>query len=271
MRITSLIAALGALLAVASASLARRVLNDPVEMYLDRMCIPLYINTTRTRDLNLSIAEMPASLANSPFPCEQEIYLEAVCLANGTTEDDFLAEQECLCNGGFFEAIAGCDACLDAHGSQEFSPQLQSSALASLSAAECEPSPPFQPYSNLVPRVNITSLSESPPMTLGDDRFPNNTAVSNYWTPTKSVTAGEITGSATARLTSWTDFAGNGYSPTSIPPNSGVTSTPSIATSLGSSTTATPTPSASGNVAAAKGVQAAGGLFAAAIGLAVLL
>jgi hypothetical protein len=37
---------------------------------------------------------------------------------------------------------------------------------------------------------------------LGDDKFPNRTDVRNYFTATGSVTAGAITGSATAHLTS---------------------------------------------------------------------
>jgi hypothetical protein len=70
--------------------------------------------------------------------------------------------------------------------------------LTSLSAAECEPSPPFQPYSNLLPSIDYSnptsifaSIASAPNLTLGIDRFPNNTAVSNYFTPTRSITAGE--------------------------------------------------------------------------------
>jgi hypothetical protein len=76
------------------------------------------------------------------------------------------------------------------------------------------------------------------------------------------MTPGKITGSATARLTSWTNTGGIRYTPTSIPPNSGITSSPSISTSSASG---------SGNVAAGKEVRAAGGLFAAVLGAAVLL
>jgi hypothetical protein len=266
--------ALGALLPVAPALLTKRVINDPVGVYLSQMCSPLLSNNTRASDLNLTIGGMISSLANSPFPCEQEAYIEAVCTANGTTQIDFLAEQECLCNSAFFDVIAGCDACYAAHGwPGEFaagSPQ-ESLAIATLSAKECEPSPPFQPFSNLLPAVNITSVSERPPLTLGEDRFPNNTAVSNYWTPTRSITPVKITGSATARVTSWTNISGLLYTPTSIPPNSGITSTPSISSLTGSSTTASSSATASGNVAAAIEVQATGGLLAAVLGLAVLL
>lgn len=265
--------ALGALLPVESSHFAKRVINDPVGKYLNRMCSPNYSNITRISELNLTLGTMTSSLALSPFPCEQELYIGTVCIANGTTEIDFLAEQECLCNGGFFEAITGCDACFRAHGYflEGSTPEKEAANVASLSAAECEPSPPFQPYLNLIPSINLTSLSLRPPLTLSDDQFPNNTAVSNYFTPTRSLTPGKITGSATARLTSWTNFSGVRYTPTSIPPNSGITSTPSIATSTGRSTGKSSTATASGNVAVGNEIQAAGGLLAAILGVAVLL
>jgi hypothetical protein len=195
MLVSSICVALGALLPTAIAFPPVRILNDPVTRYLSRMCYPLQSNATRQNILHLTPSEVIPSLANSPFPCEQILYIQAICTANGTTELDFLAEQECLCNGAFWEAAAGCNDCVFAHGWQGETPAEASSALTSLSIAECEPSPPFQPFSNLVTSINITSylISEStaPPLTLGDDRFPNNTAVSNYFTPTRSITAGE--------------------------------------------------------------------------------
>jgi len=241
------------------------------------MCLPLWSNRTQTANLHFSNNEIAASLINSPFPCEQEFYLEAVCAANGTAEIDFLAEQECLCNSAFFDILHGCDACYAIHGYLGNSMGLanDSSEIASLSAAECQPSPPFQPFSNLLSTVNITSASEQPAITLGVDHFPNNTAISNYWTPTRSITPGEITGSATARATSWTNYDGVRYTPTSIPPNSGITSSPSISSSIGSGATASSSAvsssTVSGNVAAGKDIQAAGGLLAAILGMAVLL
>jgi hypothetical protein len=72
------------LLPVISAGLSRRAINDPASEYLTRMCSPFFLNILTTH----------VSLANSPFPCDQESYLENICLANGTTEIDFLAEQE---------------------------------------------------------------------------------------------------------------------------------------------------------------------------------
>lgn len=74
------------------------------------MCAPLEANVTRLDEMNFQ-GDPVFTLANSPFPCEQQRYLIAVCAANGTTEIDFLAEQQCLCGGAFFDALAGCQAC----------------------------------------------------------------------------------------------------------------------------------------------------------------
>jgi hypothetical protein len=75
-------------------TLSRRANYDPALEYLGRMCSPLSTNSTRTIELNISGLELTPSLANSPFPCEQALYLVNACTANGTTEIDFLAEQE---------------------------------------------------------------------------------------------------------------------------------------------------------------------------------
>ncbi|KUJ13416.1 uncharacterized protein LY89DRAFT_687534 [Mollisia scopiformis] len=256
---------LGASLSLCLASLHNREINDPVGIYLDSMCYPLYTNQSRTIALKLSINEMIPSLAFSPFPCEQALYLRAICIANGTTVDDFLAEQECLCHGSFFEVTAGCDDCLFAHGYQLITPQEAAGNLSSRSVAECAPTPPFQPYTNLIGVANITSASLSPPLTPGHDKFPNMTAVSNYFTETASATPGSITGSATARLTSWTNTEGNIYTPTSIPPDSGTGSASAVSTTSSGST------SQSTNVAATRGVGVVGGLLAAGVGVMAIL
>lgn len=253
----------------ASASLFQRGYNDPAEAYLTSMCYPLYSNSTRRAELKLSFDEMIPSLAFSPFPCEQSIYLQQICTANGTTVNDFLAEQECLCQGSFFTVVAGCNDCQLAHGYKAYTPEEASSKLSSLSVAECAPTPPFQPYINLVGRVNITSASLSPPLTLGVDKFPNMTAVSNYFTETASVTPGTITGSATARLTSWTNTAGNIFTPSSIPPNSGTGSLNTVSTTSSGSTSQST--SQSTNLATTRGVGIVGGVLAAGIGVLAML
>jgi hypothetical protein len=114
-----------------SSLLSRREVNDPAGEYLTRMCMPLFSNTTRSNELHLSIDGLIASLAYSPFPCEQQLYIETICEANGTTEIDFLAEQECLCGGAFWEAWLACGDCYFAHGEQQGTPAEAASALSS--------------------------------------------------------------------------------------------------------------------------------------------
>jgi hypothetical protein len=253
------------------------------------MCLPLDSNGTRTRELHLSINGMIASLANSPFPCEQYLYLSQICTANGTTQADFLAEQECMCNGNFFQAQESCHACYYAHGYQRISPEEDASYRSSVKTAECSPSPPFQPYLNIFPPFNITSAEMAPLLTLLPDKYLNNTAISVYATVTGSATPGAITGSATARLTTWTNTRGIRYTPTSIPPNNGTgtagsgssTAAPSPtsgastgAETSGESSGGASTPSSttqSANMAAVGEVKFAGGLLAAVLGVAALL
>lgn len=225
---------------------ADAVLKDSASAYLDTMCLPNLSNATRQISLKLSVNDLAASLGMSPFPCEQEMYIGAVCTANGTTPDDFLAEQECLCTGGYWEAVRGCNACNYAHGYRG-SPPVSAAAfeystasyISSLRAAECHVSPPYQPFSNLLPTFNITAAEDSPLTTLASDLYPNNTAVSNYFTATQSMTPGRITGSATARLTIWTNTNGVRYTPTSTPTStgSGSPSTSTSSTAAGASAT----------------------------------
>jgi hypothetical protein len=177
--------------------------NTSVANYLQQICMPLVTNLTRATELHLNGTTMINSLALSPFPCEQQLYLGSICQANATDEVDFLAEQECLCGGSFFEVSAGCNACLFSHGYTLETPEEASSSLSSLSTAECNPTPPFQPFRNLLPSPNVThAIQIEETETLGHDQFPNKTDVSYYFTATGSVTDGAITGSATARLTS---------------------------------------------------------------------
>ncbi|TVY78504.1 hypothetical protein LSUE1_G005939 [Lachnellula suecica] len=278
MHITKLIVPFGALLSLTSARLASRAVNDPADEHLLKMCRPIYWQHFQAGS---SPNGLIPSLRNSPFPCDQQLFIENGCIANGTTEIDFLAEQECLCNGSFFEVSAACDACYFVHGYQQVTPEEASSSLSSIKTAECSPNPPFQPYTNLFPAVNITSAPLSPSWTLGVDKFPNNTAISNYFTPTASATPGAITGIATARLTTWTNTDGNRFTPSSIPPNSGIstTGTNSSATgsltsaeAAGSSITASPSPVQSTNLGVRGELKAAaGGLLAGVLGIAALL
>lgn len=100
------------------------------------------------------------------------------------------------------------------------------------------------------------------------------TAVSNYFTETASATPGSITGSATARLTSWTNYSGIRYTPTSIPPNSGTgsaTAASGAATTTPSSANTSQSTSQSTGAAATKGVSIVGGILAVGAGVVAML
>ena len=204
-------------------AMVRPAVNDPAAIYLRQMCSPLISNFTRGQSAPNDLA---SAIANSPYPCEMALYMRGLCIANGTSPIDFLAEQQCLCNGDFFEATLVCDSCMFLHGDTRQSPEVASSYVSSLSMAECSPNPPYQPFTNLLPQLDATSIRNSPSLTLGVDKFPNNTEISNYYTSTKPWTVGEITGSATARLTSWTNYEGNVFTPTTTPSSSPNTTPP---------------------------------------------
>ncbi|KAJ5713902.1 uncharacterized protein N7483_011083 [Penicillium malachiteum] len=177
------------------------------DMYLSDMCWPLFSNISRIVDLHLTEKDLIPTLVNSPFPCEQALYIARVCLSNGTTEIDYLAEQQCFCDGGFWEACRGCDNCYIAHGLIEHGKNrsekmaLDASIRTSLSSAECTRTPPNKPFSDLFPPLNFSKIFGYSPPTLTSDLFPNLTEVSDYFTPTVLLTPGAITGNATARNT----------------------------------------------------------------------
>lgn len=213
-------------------------------------------------------------MVNSSFPCEQEMYLSRLCFSKGTTEIDFLAEQQCLCGGNYFEASRGCQECFYAHGlfSVEFPRDEVLANISRASSAECSATPITVPFTNLFPPPATTGTSA----TIISDRFPNDSAVSNYWTGATTPVAGQITGSATARLTSHTNTQMNRYTPTGTT-ETGTTeagTTGASATEGGAggdeetSSTNPPSPSSTNGAA---NVKAAGGLLAVIIGVVAAL
>lgn len=206
--------------------------------YVAKMCFPLMLDETRARTLGLTLDTLIPSLANSPFPCEQVLYIGNTCFSNGTTAIDFLAEQQCLCGGSWFDADVGCNYCAIAHGLQGYTPAQIVSSASSLSSAECATSPPRGPFTNLAPALDVyATLNAGNSLTFGSDLYPNKTAVSNYFTATASMTPGQITGEATKRLQTFTNVGNVRF-------------------------TGMPTPS---NAAASRDVHAAGGLLVAVV------
>ncbi|KAG4434016.1 hypothetical protein IFR05_010498 [Cadophora sp. M221] len=186
---------------------------DPAFAYLFRMCSPETLNIVNN---NTSGGAIFPGLAQASAPCDQRDYIIGSCIANGTVPElDFAAEQQCFCGSNFWEAWLGCEACYRAHGYPEIlSEDDVRSWASSMSSAECLPTPyPSAPFRNLFTIAEVTSVL--PRITLGEDKFPNQTAASNYWTKSASPTPvlGSITGIATGRATERTGPGGI-YAPT---------------------------------------------------------
>jgi hypothetical protein len=268
---------LGFLLAQSSCSLllSRQLIGngDPDPNYLNTMCTPNF----PTDGIDLSLLQ---SHLDSPFPCKVSAAILAICLANGTSEIDYLAEQECLCDGAFWDVWKGCEDCYFVHGVAADDPSDRDQFRSSVSVAECSPTAPSQAFfmyvSGLAQPTNGPSASLPP-----NDLFPNNTAVSNYWTATEAtLTLGSITGSATARSTGGSiDTTGNASSGTDTPTimtGSSMTRGRTLSTTLIPDTTpvkstSSSSPSTSKNVATMGGVRVSGGLFAFLITVIVLI
>ncbi|KAK0110940.1 hypothetical protein ONS96_002524 [Cadophora gregata f. sp. sojae] len=180
--------------------LYRRDLDDASVEYLQNMCLP---NLGAYMDNNGPLGLIFQSLHDSPAPCEQQAYILNICVANDTTAIDYLAEQQCVCGSNFREANEGCNACYAAHG---YTSDVAGEAmLSAIWTAECS-ARPTQRFWDLIAGFAETATTASEDRrttTLENDRFPSQTAVSNYWTGLPSASLGSITGSATARATTY--------------------------------------------------------------------
>ncbi|TGO19992.1 hypothetical protein BPAE_0323g00060 [Botrytis paeoniae] len=185
----------------------------PNENYLYQMCYPNLANITILVGSNAAEKRLQI-MANSPFPCERSNYIIYACLANGTSPIDFLAEQECICPSSLWELEAACTDCYLAHGYQNITRERSDASISSLSQAECTATP-VQPFTNFFSSIDASQALTMPDAVLGSDKFPNQTAVSNYYTGNTVWTIGSITGSATARLTSYTATEFSRFTPTS--------------------------------------------------------
>ncbi|KFY50245.1 hypothetical protein V496_09485 [Pseudogymnoascus sp. VKM F-4515 (FW-2607)] len=233
--------------------------DRPNDDYLNSMCYPL---SSTLKGENKTRINQVRVLEKSPFPCEQYFFFELTCLANGTAPADFLAEQQCLCDGNFFDAFEACYNCKLAHGVIATPDELSStsSAMTSRSKAVCSPTPPIQGFTNLFEPYNHTSYMVRPDQTLSSDNFPNDTRVENYWTGATAAIAGKITGSAVQHLSSMTNFGNARFTPTAGAVTEGSSTTSSAPTSTGNENAATST-------GGAAEVRVAGGLLAAVIGV----
>lgn len=158
--------------------------------YIDAMCYPdVDESLYDTADASGDWSALP--------PCIAYSALSVYCSVNGTDEIDNIAEQECMCNGGFFEALSGCNACIMAHGGAADFDWYSQSELDTLQSSFCSAKQPEEFY-ELAEETLLTDDDDDTSYSTGSDIAPSNTAVSVYFTATQKYTAGAITGSATA-------------------------------------------------------------------------
>lgn len=238
----------------------------PNEKYINDMCLPRYSKMELQKAYTV-IAE----LSNTPFPCEQEYFLRLLCYSNGTTPNDFLAEQQCLCGGNYFDTLVGCYNCRLAHGVIATPPEREKvySRYSSLSKAECSPTPVILPFTNLLEDFNSTSYMLRSDMTLSSNQFSSDTAVSNYWTGAAAPIAGKITGEAVHHQSSFTNVNYDKFTPTAAATTEGSAATPSASMSTGGADAANSTGNADAatSTGGAAEVKVAGGVLAAVIGM----
>ncbi|KAJ9630434.1 hypothetical protein H2203_000955 [Taxawa tesnikishii (nom. ined.)] len=190
------------------------------------------------------IAQMCTPNSTSPVPpCQAIIDIEEACQPNGTAPLDYLAHQQCMCNGGFFSNWNGCLNCQYVHGSRsEAVVQAFESIISSASVQLCTGTPTasfaaiFSAVSEAAPQTATGAA------TVTSDRYPGNSAVSLYYTATGPQGAGAITGSSAARATV-----------------SGSASSAADAGSSGSSLAASATATATASTSAASSKSGSGG------------
>jgi hypothetical protein len=190
-------------------------------------------------------------------PCVQIVNIEAECEPNGTSTLDYVAHQQCMCNGGFFDQWTGCLDCDYVHGGR--SPAQVSAfqtILSSASSSLCTgtPTASFAAIFSAIEESNV--IPDASGST--SDQYPSQTAVSLYFTATGPTGPGQITGSATAAVaTGSTSVSGSDSESSTSGSTSGTASestskSSSKASSSGTSkSTTTHSSSASGSAASA--------------------
>ncbi|KYG41234.1 hypothetical protein M433DRAFT_8117 [Acidomyces richmondensis BFW] len=230
--------------------------QNPEEQYIATVCTP--------------------NITNPVPPCTQIISIQEECQPNGTEPLDYIASQECMCNGGFFSNWIGCLNCQYVHGARSLAVSSAfQNIISSASNALCTGTPTagfaaiFSSISDSAPQV------VSGAATMTSDQFPSQSAVSLYYTASGPQGAGAITGSAT--LATATSSASNMTTSVGASSVSGVSSSAAAAVSssapsasAASSSAATSSSSSAASTGLANKFGIAGQIAALAIGAYIL-
>jgi hypothetical protein len=164
---------------------------------LDAHSNPLVLRQTNNEQAYLNSVCQP-NVTNPVPPCQEIINIQSACLPNGTEPVDYIAHQECMCDGGFFSNWIGCLNCLYVHGGRSPSQSAAfSQILTSASNILCTGTPTTD-FAAIF--SSLSDASVSVPSTVGTgmtDLYPSQTAVSLYYTASGPQGEGAITGSAT--------------------------------------------------------------------------
>ena len=132
-------------------------------------------------------------------PCVSINNIEQACLPNNTTPLALEAHAQCICGGSFFSDWEGCLACNTVHGAR--APPVAAVFLDIISTVSdrlCTGTP-TAPFASIFEQVRATAGAEEAAGGVpASDRYPDQTAVSLYYTLVTSQGPGAITGSATA-------------------------------------------------------------------------
>src|SRR5580700_1374696 len=88
---------------------------------------PLVLRQTNEQAYLNSVCQ--PNVTNPVPPCQEIVNIQSACAPNGTDAIDYIAHQECMCDGGFFSNWLGCLNCLYVHGGRS---QAQSIAFSQI-------------------------------------------------------------------------------------------------------------------------------------------
>ncbi|KFA64977.1 hypothetical protein S40285_10147 [Stachybotrys chlorohalonatus IBT 40285] len=133
-------------------------------------------------------------------PCIEIVDIESRCQPNGTDSIDYAAHAQCMCNGSYFSDWLGCQDCLLVHGFRNERDRAYWGAVMSAASEDLCTGTPTAVFQSLF--AEVLTNGAVPFVTTGEtrtsDRFPDETAVSLYYTAEGTQGIGAITGSAAA-------------------------------------------------------------------------
>lgn len=138
---------------------------------------------------------IPAPGAPMP-PCAHIEYIETMCWPKGPSPLHYDNHSQCMCNGSFFPEWLGCQECLFVHGLRDERESAFYGAVLSGASERLCTGTPAVPFRSLFAEVEATAERVTAGATTKVDRYPGNSDVGLYYTPSGKQGMGPVTGSA---------------------------------------------------------------------------